>query len=169
MLLSADAANYINHIPQSWFTEIMVVVVCSQIVLTWWSATPAPPTSKKSAYKDRCFGPALEVLAKEQGDWFVEKIISHELAKVLMHNTVELVELDDDIDEDYDYIGDNEDEDEGDDDEDEGEGEGDEGEGEGEDEGDEGEDEGDEGEDEGGEDDGEDASNRDTKNTDPTN
>jgi len=38
----------------------------------------------------RCYDPVLKMLADEQGDWYVEKVLSHELGKVLSHNTRDL-------------------------------------------------------------------------------
>ena len=35
----------------------------------------------------RCFDQALKMLADEQGDWYVETVLSHELGKILQHNT----------------------------------------------------------------------------------
>jgi len=38
----------------------------------------------------RCFDQVLKMLADEQGDWYIEKVLGHELAKVLQHNTRDL-------------------------------------------------------------------------------
>ena len=128
----------------------------------------------------RCYDQVLKMLADEQGDWYIEKVLGHELAKILKHNTQDLEAVpgwegphgdDGDLGEDVDYDGDDRDDPAGEDDGEDGEdgedsvddgeeddGEGDDGE---EDDGedDDGEDddgEEDDGEDDGAEDDGED-------------
>lgn len=45
---------------------------------------------KAQTPKSRCYDPVLKMLADEQGDWYVEKVLSHELGKVLTHNTRDL-------------------------------------------------------------------------------
>ena len=46
--------------------------------------------SSACAQPGRCYDQALRMLADEQGDWFIEKVLSHELAKILKHNTQDL-------------------------------------------------------------------------------
>jgi hypothetical protein len=43
---------------------------------------------------DTCYSQVLKLLADEQGDWYVERIISHEVGKILLHNTENIGSLD---------------------------------------------------------------------------
>jgi hypothetical protein len=64
----------------------------------------------------RCYDQVLKMLADEQGDWYIEKVLGHELAKILKHNTRDMDEVPEDEDDEDD--DDDEDDEEGDDDED---------------------------------------------------
>ena len=57
------------------------------------SAWPALRRALEAALcplRGRCYGPVLKMLADEQGDWYVEKVLSHELGRVLTHGTRDL-------------------------------------------------------------------------------
>jgi hypothetical protein len=53
-------------------------------------AARARPKALRAPEPGRCYDPVLKMLADEQGDWYVEKVLSHELGKVLTHNTRDL-------------------------------------------------------------------------------
>lgn len=52
---------------------------CAVLVFLFWERGSRRPYSR-----------TLGLLADEQGDWFVDKVLSHALAKVLAHNTSDL-------------------------------------------------------------------------------
>ena len=74
--------------------------------------------------RKKSYQAALTMLEDEQGEWFVDKVVSHELARVLSHNTRDLDSTDeedsDEEDSDEDEYAEYDEEDEDEDDEEDG-------------------------------------------------
>ncbi len=62
----------------------------ANLLLVHAFAARAQSKSQRESEPGRCYDPVLKMLADEQGDWYVEKVLSHELGKVLSHNTRDL-------------------------------------------------------------------------------